>query len=161
LLFTIALGQNGSLLNTSTAITVDKIGHIYITGWTEGILEQKNQGESDVFLAKYDAEGNQIWIRQLGTPDKDTASDIAVDEQGGIYIIGTTEGQWFREPLYTSEVFVMKLDSEGKQLWGKQLGIYDQNEGRGIAIGPSGDVVITGTSKWINLDEEEYELELV
>jgi hypothetical protein len=72
LLFTIALGQNGSLLNTSTAITVDKIDHIYITGWTEGILEQKNQGESDVFLAKYDAEGNQIWIRQLGTPDKDT-----------------------------------------------------------------------------------------
>ena len=100
LLSSFGLGQvdvNNYPLNTATAITVDKKHNLYLTGWTEGTLGQANQGEADVFLAKYDAEGNQIWIKQFGTEAKDTATALDVDKSGAVFIIGSTEGTLGRE----------------------------------------------------------------
>jgi hypothetical protein len=76
----------------ASGIAVDASGNIYITGWTEGGLGGPNQGGKDAFIVACDSGGTLQWIRQFGTTGGDSASGIAVDGSGTIYITGSTEG---------------------------------------------------------------------
>src|SRR5688572_7467960 len=56
---------------------------VYVVGETQGILpDQTSPGCvvpptcEDVFLRKYDRDGNEIWTRQFGTPDVDIAYEV-------------------------------------------------------------------------------------
>ncbi len=41
-------------------ITSDSSGNVYVTGWTEGGLDgNTNAGNRDLFIVKYDANGNK------------------------------------------------------------------------------------------------------
>ena len=76
-------------------IAVDEHGNSYITGSTEGNLagtgNAGGEGE-DVFIAKVDTDGNQVWIRQYGTSNADKGYGIAVDANGNSYITGYWDG---------------------------------------------------------------------
>ena len=52
----------------ATSIATDNNNNVYITGYTEGYLGDDLNGESkggdDVFLAKYDSAGGQIWRKK-------------------------------------------------------------------------------------------------
>ena|GEM_PF-3351330 len=78
----------------SNSVAVDSTGNVYITGYTSGSLGGINAGndEADAWLAKYDALGNQLFVRQLGTSSNDFSNGIAVDNAGNIYITGDTSG---------------------------------------------------------------------
>jgi hypothetical protein len=49
------------------AAAPDGSGGLYVAGRTLGSLGGPNAGLGDVWLARYDGAGNQLWIRQLGT----------------------------------------------------------------------------------------------
>src|SRR6187401_1760905 len=40
--------------------------YIYAAGWTGGSLDGPNVGASDIFVRRYDAEGDILWGRQFG-----------------------------------------------------------------------------------------------
>ena len=72
-------------------ISVDASG-IYVVGRTGGTLPgQTSAGGSDVFVRKYDVNGNEIWTRQFGTSIFDSPRGISVDASG-IYAAGRTDG---------------------------------------------------------------------
>jgi hypothetical protein len=74
-------------------IAVDAGGNIYVTGYTGGELDgNKNAGDEDLFLVKYDPSGIKQWTRQLGTASYDAGTAVAVDNRGNIYATGYTEG---------------------------------------------------------------------
>jgi hypothetical protein len=90
-------------------ISVDASG-IYVAGWTDGALPgQTSAGNSDAFVRKYDANGNEGWTRQFGSSSSDAAVRISVDASG-IYVAGETDGTL---PGQTSagslDAFVAKL----------------------------------------------------
>lgn len=105
-------------------------------------------GAGHVFLAKYSTTGTVLWARQLDSPAALT-SKLAVDAAGNIYLAGSfittlTLGTITLAASGTAaEPYLMKLDAQGVAQWTQQGG----GPGRvnGIAIGPSGDVVLTGT----------------
>jgi hypothetical protein len=45
-----------------------------------------------VFVWKYDANGNEVWTKQFGTPGIDEGYGVAVDTSENIYITGATQG---------------------------------------------------------------------
>ena len=47
---------------------------------------------SDVFLARYDGAGNQLWITQFGTGERDEAFALAPDGAQGAFVSGRTKG---------------------------------------------------------------------
>ena len=53
--------------------------------------EDGSTGDWDGFLRKYNAQGNLIWTRQIGTPDTDQATGVAADASG-VYVVGYTHG---------------------------------------------------------------------
>ena len=73
-------------------VSADTSG-IYITGYTSGSLSgQTYNGNTDVFAQKYDHEGVEQWTRQFGTSSNDHGHGIAVDGNGGVYVVGYIRG---------------------------------------------------------------------
>ena len=72
-------------------ISVDTTG-AYVAGDTEGTLPgQTSAGARDTFVAKYDASGNRVWVRQFGTDTNDGGDAVSADSTG-VYVAGSTLG---------------------------------------------------------------------
>ena len=57
-----------SSTDTGFDVTLDSSDNIYVTGFTEGDLDNNtNSGENDIFLVKYNSSGTKQWTQQLGS----------------------------------------------------------------------------------------------
>ncbi len=45
-------------------------------------------GSGDIFVAKYDTDGNHVWSRQFGSTNFDQALDVATDAAGNVFLAG-------------------------------------------------------------------------
>ena len=69
-------------------VSVDGSGNAYVIGQTEGNLDgNTSEGESDIFLTKYDTAGNKLWTKQLGTASDDYGKGVSVYDSG-VYTTG-------------------------------------------------------------------------
>lgn len=140
------LGTTGYEIAIGTA--KDAAGNVYVVGGTSGDLAGVNSGNRDVWFAKYDSSGNELWKKQFGGESFDFAFGIGVDGDSNIYITGNTEGFLFNEQTGIADAWLAKFDSNGDLLWGRQFG----NEGyfvhRSYAIDVTSDglISLSGTS---------------
>jgi hypothetical protein len=134
---------------SATGAAVDPAGNAYLAGYTYGTFSgQASAGGQDAFLAKYDAAGNPLWVRQLGTPGNDSGSGVAVDDGGSAYLAGTTGGALSgQSSAGDSDVFLAKYDGGGSPLWVRQLGTPGIDTGYGVAV-DGGSAYLTGTVIW-------------
>jgi len=129
----------------ASGIAVDGSG-VYVTGSTNGAFPgQTSAGSQDVFVRKYDVEGNEIWTRQFGTPEGDAASKIAVDASG-MYVAGSTPGALSGQTSAgNNDAFVRKYDLDGNELWTRQFGGANFDAAVGVAVDASGVYVAGNT----------------
>ena len=108
---TIQFGTEGH--DSAIDVAVDPAGNIYVVGRTEGTFPgQANLGEGDVYLRKYDNDGNELWTRQFGTRLNDTVNDVALDDAGQLYVVGKTKGTLPGQTSFgNSDAFVVKIAS--------------------------------------------------
>ena len=148
-LFVLKYAPDGKLLWTrqfgteqfeyARGIATDADDNVFIAGYTNGGLDGANSGNEDLFVIKYNAEGERLWTTQLGTATSDVAYGVATDVNGDAYIAGYTEGG-----LGGNELFVMKFSKDGNQLWTQRLGSTKTNYARGVATDADGNVYATG-----------------
>jgi hypothetical protein len=125
---------------------VDGSGNIFVTGYTDAALAGSHQGRQDVFLYKYDPNGNVLWSRQFGTNTYDEAHDVAVDADGNAYITGNTYGSLDGTNAGGTDVFLAKYDPNGTPLWITQYGSDRYDYGEGVDLDALGGVFITGNT---------------
>jgi hypothetical protein len=134
---------------------MDKQGNIYITGTTTGELGGKSFGKEDIFVIKYNTDGQTDWVKQFGSDSTDVGKSIFADNQGFIYITGSTNGVFGEKSIGKSDGFILKLDGNGNKIWTKQFG----TNGDDMAISISGDgkskLFICGTT-WGKMGSESY-----
>lgn len=116
----------GSDAETLTGLAVDSEGKAYISGYT---LSQDypvtfeafsfiNYGSSEGFLSKINADGSDLWYSTyIGGSQIDSCQDIALDDLGNAYIIGSTNSNdfpiqgsaysFYNNGLY--DIFVVKM----------------------------------------------------
>lgn len=89
-------GNNSSNIND---ISVDNLENVLITGRFQNSLSFDAQtitsiGGDDIFVAKFDLNGNHIWIKGFGgsTSFIDSGNGIVTAPNGDIYVIGNFEG---------------------------------------------------------------------
>ena len=138
------LGSRGD--DISYGVAIDNSGNPYITGSTSDQLGASHQGALDAWLAKYDSNGNLLWIEQLGTATDDTGYGVAVDASGNVYITGTTFDRLGAAHFGDGDAFLAKYDSNGRPLWLEQLGTRQLDSARGVAVNALGDLYITGST---------------
>lgn len=74
------------------------------------------------------------------------AKAIATDAEGFSYIVGTTDGDvGTRISDGSDDLFLTKVDSEGKVVWQRSLGAAGSAEGAAVTISANGDIVVAGT----------------
>jgi hypothetical protein len=127
-------------------IAADRKGNVYLTGFTDGDLAGTNAGGRDAWAAKYNTNGRQIWVKQFGTVGNDEAYGIASDLRGNIYLTGNTEGNLVRPNLGAEDAWVIKLNTNGRTLWQKQLGTAKGENSFNIALDRRGNAYITGAT---------------
>lgn len=76
-----------------TGLFVDHDGNIYVVGCYQGIAEFNSitvtpYGQYDIFIAKYDNDGNCLWVKTAGGPGQDFCTSVVFDGSGNFYLTG-------------------------------------------------------------------------
>src|SRR5207245_4106844 len=84
----------GPGLQQANGVGVDSAGNAYVGGIAEVLINGAPTHDFAVFLAKYDAAGNQGWIQQFGSDTSFGAEGraVAVDAAGNAWVAGITAG---------------------------------------------------------------------
>nr|AIG55556.1 secreted protein [Thraustotheca clavata] len=115
--------------------TADSKGNLYVVGSTRGNLTTTpNAGSFDLFVIKLNPLGDQVWQKQIGTPQHDEARNVVVvkEDDGNeyLYVVGVTYGA-LDENLHVNngyrqyggrDLFMFKFDVNGNKLWSRQFG---------------------------------------
>jgi hypothetical protein len=145
-------------------IDVDRYGNIYITGGTEsadfpvtpGAYDTTHNGWFDVFVMKFDRDGNLLWSTFVGSTNYDRAYSIKVDDQGDIICTGRggpgfpvtggvfqTQFLGYYNGIYGDQnAFIFKLAASGSTLvWASYFGVSTLI--RDCDIDTNGDIYVT------------------
>jgi len=143
-----SLQLGGAALDRPGDVATDEAGDIYVVGHTASDFEGAPAlGELDAFITKVSAAGEVLWTTQFGTGADDIAQAIVLDAEGTVYVAGGTAGD-FGGALAQGEndMFIAAFDSAGAMMWSEQLGTSGEDVGRGLAIGPEGQLYLAGYS---------------
>jgi beta-propeller repeat-containing protein len=151
-IFSKRFGNLSSQQGNAVAFDID--GNIYLAGSFQGTIDfgggaLTSAGSDDVYLAKLDPKGKQIWARQFGGSSSEAALYLGVDKLGNVYASGTFSGSVdFGGGLLTStggnDIFVLALDEFGQHLWSKRAGDVGSDLIGSMAVDPDGSVYLTG-----------------
>jgi len=127
-------------------VALDTNGNIYLTGYTQGDLDDiTNLGSSDIFIAKYDVDGEKKWTKLLGTSLGDWGQGVAIDSNGSSYITGYTQGDLDGNAIAGSkDAFVAYYDTNGNKTWVRLLGTGEIDIGQDAAIDSNSNIYIVG-----------------
>jgi hypothetical protein len=141
--------QFGSVDNdVSQGVALDSQANLFVSGHTSGDLDGVNAGGSDVFLAKYDIDGNRLWIRQFGSSVNDSGFErVSTDGQGNVYLTGGTQGDLFTTNLGGTDAYLTKYDAGGGFVWSRQFGTPAQDHGRDVVADDFGNVYVAGNTE--------------
>ena len=146
-------GQIGTPgIDLSYGSATDSEGNLYLTGTTSGSLGGESQGGFDVWVVKYDRQGQELWKQQFGTLGSDRSYGIEIDSEDNFYLTGQTDGDLFGDRQSTgTDGWVAKFDgSSGEQIWGRQYGtnVTDgfANASFDLAVDDEGSVYASGTA---------------
>ncbi|MGL4609198.1 MAG: SBBP repeat-containing protein [Trueperaceae bacterium] len=112
---------------------VDKQGNIYAVGFTTGSLQGSSLGAGDAYIVKYDANLQNPVFRQIGTAQADAFRRMDIDDQGNVYAVGYTYGDYDganADPSKgTGDVFVQKFDTSLNSVAALQFGTPQEDRG--------------------------------
>lgn len=129
-------------------IAADGSGNIYVVG------RSKNAANNyDIFIIKYNPAGDTIWTRNYdaGITTDETASDLAVDASGNIYVTGVADND---ATLLTNNDFItLKYNAAGALQWVKIFNgtANADDKAASVALDNSGNAFVAGKT-WNGTD---------
>jgi hypothetical protein len=135
-------GSSGT--DEGRGVSADRLGNVYVSGWTTGDLGGPNAGGEDAFLAKYNASGQQVWSRHLGTSADDQSAGVSTDALGNVYVVGHTGGALAGSHAGGRDGFVAKYSSAGDVVWIRQFGTPTDDQSTSVAADGLGNVFVAG-----------------
>ncbi|MBA3682952.1 MAG: T9SS type A sorting domain-containing protein [Bacteroidetes bacterium] len=146
-----------------TALAVDALGNVCITGIFQGTIDVDPSPTSYTFSAasgnesyvlKLDGNGNFLWAVSMNGNGYNRADGICVDAAGNIYTAGyffTTvdfnpgPGVFNLTSAGGEDLYISKLNSNGVFLWAKQIEGLTYADVANITVSALGEVSLGGT----------------
>ncbi len=160
----------------ASGVANDAAGNTYLTGRFTGTVDfdpahapadgsdvLTSRGGTDVFVAKYAADGTLAWARRMGGAEAtggnpvpgvpDIGNAVAVDAAGNVYVAGGFTGAADFGPFTLTSAggrdgFVAKLDSAGVVRWATRWGTAADDVANAVGLDAAGNVYAVSTS-WV------------
>lgn len=129
------------------AVSVGPDGTVFVAGSTQGALAATHEGSWDAFVVALDEEGQDVWMRQFGTEERDLVNSVAVASDGTVIAAGVTAGSLEGAPEGALDGFVRAFDGQGSVLWTNQFGSEARDDVNAVAVGSDGTVFAAGTTE--------------
>jgi len=97
---------------------------------------------SDVCLIKTDANGSKVWEKTFGEPSPDKVNSVQQTSDDGYIIAGATTP--FAGGAGAHDVYLIKTDVNGSEVWEKTFGGGNADEGASVQQTSDGGYVIAG-----------------
>ncbi len=155
----------GKSSNYGTSLDIDHSGNVYICGTFSTTLFIGNtsivNSSGTGFAAKFDTNGNFIWVRQLGgNATIFSLNGIVVDENNNTYLTGAFATNNSNNVIFgnitlptigsSGALFVVKLDANGAVTWAKGNQVDastspGEANGRSIVVDAQNNIYISGS----------------
>ncbi|MFN7847074.1 MAG: T9SS type A sorting domain-containing protein, partial [Bacteroidota bacterium] len=114
---------------------------------------------SDIFIVKYDSNGNVIWAKSAGGSNYEFVRSITVDDSGDLIISGQFKSQSiFSVPnmLINSyagyfDIFIAKYSSSGNLIWTESTGSNNDDFSGCTTLDNNENILITGAFRSQNI----------
>ena len=154
----------GTLHDIASAVTVDKKGNVIICGHSEsanaiatvGSFNETQAGSFDVFVAKFDSAGTQLWGTYFGDTGTEEAWALDCDQQQNVFVTGFTtstsniasSGTYQTVFAGIQDAFIAKFNSNGTQvLFSTYYGGPGSDQGTGLKIdNVTGNIIVAGNT---------------
>jgi len=168
-IYLVKYSQNGSVLwaraptakssniNISFSTAIDTDNNVYITGSFEdtvifGAYVLVSKGFENVFLAKYDSNGNVLWAYAYGgkAPNGDASNGVIVDGENNPIIVGAFSSPAIQFGSVTlmnygvNNIFLAKFDENGNALWAASSKVTNTAQGYCVATDKNNNVYFSG-----------------
>ena len=150
--------------NSGNSIAVDSKGNVYSTGvfrsdadFDPGSISYQLYSKSvqDLYISKLDTKGRFLWAKQIGFENGAEGKFIKVDPFGDVVVTGIFQGttdfdpekRFSNRPLAgPSDVFILKLSSDGDFIWAKSFGgpKSDEETSFSLDFDSKGNIYSTG-----------------
>ena len=128
------------LIDRGLSLAVAPNGGVVVAGVSHGM-----ETAADCLIIRYDGEGNQAWSARFNGPGNgaDVPQSLVLDPESNVIVAGYSRGQETGR-----DYFVVKYDSQGRQLWLQrydgQLGLEDA--ATSMVVDSEGFIYVTGYS---------------
>jgi hypothetical protein len=153
-----AKSAGGTDADIATSVAVDKLGNVYVSGYFKsptisfGPTSLTNAGGNtyDLFIVKYNSNGEVVWAKSSGGTGDDRAYGIAVDYLGNCFITGyfvsstITFGSTTLTNSGALDVYLVKYNSNGTVQWAKSASGSGYDYAYGLAIDKFGNSFVVG-----------------
>lgn len=133
---------------------IDAFGNLIVAGSFYSTVDfgggdLTSAGSYDIFVAKFDSDGEHIWSRRFGDDHAQNCYAAAVDASGNVVVAGYFEGAVdFGGGALTgaggTDVFVARFSPDGSHLWSKRFGDGSDQRAWNTAVDPAGNAIVTG-----------------
>ena len=154
----------GSSNDYPRCVAIDSNSDLIVTGEFSGTVDfdpgtgvenHSSAGGIDAFVTKLSSgDGSHVWTRTIGSTLTDAGMGVAVDATDNLFLCGhftgtvdldPTSGTDSRVSYGGTDVFIVKLKSDGSYRWGGAMGgVLDDVAGK-VAVDSSGDVLVVGS----------------
>jgi hypothetical protein len=91
-------------------------------------------------MIKTDASGNEMWSKTIGSPENDSAFSVQQTDDDGFIIAGVTSSFG----MGGRDVYLIKTDASGSEMWSKTFGGADQDYGYSVQQTDDSGFIIAG-----------------
>jgi hypothetical protein len=145
------------------SMCVDNEGNLLVAGFFRGyslVLDNNNivlvnKGDNDVFMAKFNPNGNVLWAKSYGGAYADIGTSITTDVLNNVILAGSFESDSIKfdhitlvnKMEFDEDVFIVKCNASGNVIWAQSGNGLDQDIPEALTTDLNGNIALAGYFK--------------